>query len=283
MEQIGSKTTKFRKLQASDVDVRIGSVNKGGVTLLLYKDARVDQNILDETFGVFGWQRKHKMIGSNLYCTVSVKDPETGEWISKQDVGVESYMEKEKGQASDAFKRACFNLGIGRELYTAPEMFVRKEDLRHYKDDGEKPKCFDEFKVTDLVYDGDMIESVTIAICEYGRKYGEITFPSAGATISKAASNQASPNTASGNAAANTSASSNGSQTNPPAAEKQAMTINDDTVIKIGNCRGKKYGEAKNTDTFKKFLAWIRTATPHYESPEQTEQFNAFKKMSMAS
>ena len=90
---------KFRKLKANEIDCRVASVTKDGrAMLLLYKDARVDQNILDETFGIFGWQRKHEVIGGNLYCTVSVKDPETGEWISKQDVGVESNTEKEKGQ-----------------------------------------------------------------------------------------------------------------------------------------------------------------------------------------
>ena len=99
----------FRKLKASEIDVRVATVKENGVSLLLYKDARVDQNILDETFGIFGWQRSHQEIGGRLYCTVSVKDPDTGEWISKQDVGTESYTEKEKGQASDSFKRIPSN------------------------------------------------------------------------------------------------------------------------------------------------------------------------------
>jgi hypothetical protein len=103
---------KFRPLTASEIDCRVSTINEKGLTLLLYKDARVDMNILDEKFGVTGWQRKHEVIGGNLYCTVSIWDAEKQQWISKQDVGVESYTEKEKGQASDSFKRACFNIGI---------------------------------------------------------------------------------------------------------------------------------------------------------------------------
>ena len=143
---------KFRKLKANEIDARVSRVSeKGAVSLLLYKDARVDQNILDETFGIFGWQRKHEIIGGNLYCTVSVKNPETGEWVSKQDVGTESNTEKEKGQASDSFKRACFNLGIGRELYSAPSIWINKGD---YKDNG-RGSTYDRFKVKDIGYDAD--------------------------------------------------------------------------------------------------------------------------------
>ena len=79
----------FRKLRADEIDVRVSTVKENGCSLLLYKDARVDQRLLDETFGIFGWQRKHELIGGNLYCTVSVRNPETGEWIEKQDVGTE--------------------------------------------------------------------------------------------------------------------------------------------------------------------------------------------------
>ena len=142
----------FRKLKASEIECRIAQVTKDGtLMLLLYKDARVDQKLLDETYGIFGWQRKHEIIGENLYCTVSVKNPETGEWVSKQDVGTESNTEKEKGWASDSFKRACFNFGIGRELYTAPQIWVNKGD---YTDNG-KGSTYDRFVVTDIGYDED--------------------------------------------------------------------------------------------------------------------------------
>ncbi len=116
----------IRLLRADEIECRVSSISKNGVSLLLYKDARVDQRILDETFGIFGWKRSHQCIDGNLYCTVEVFDKETGIWVSKQDAGStgKSEKEKEKSQASDSFKRACFNWGIGRELYTAPFIWI---------------------------------------------------------------------------------------------------------------------------------------------------------------
>lgn len=115
----------IRLLKADEIECRIGTVKEGkGISLLLYKDARADMKILDETFGMFGWEREHQVIDGNLYCTVRVWDDNNKRWISKQDVGTESNTEKEKGQASDSFKRACFNFGIGRELYTAPFIWI---------------------------------------------------------------------------------------------------------------------------------------------------------------
>lgn len=145
----------FRRLKASEIDVRVATVKEDGVSVLLYKDARVDQNILDETFGIFGWKRSHQEIGGRLYCTVSIKNLDTGEWISKQDVGTESYTEKEKGQASDSFKRACFNFGIGRELYTAPFIWIPKSNV-NIKDNGNKKyTTYDRFEVKSIDYDED--------------------------------------------------------------------------------------------------------------------------------
>ena len=110
----------FRKLKAEEIDIRVGKVintdNFKGAILLLYKNARVDMAILDETFGVFGWKRSHEVINGNLYCTISIYDNEKKEWISKQDCGVESFSDKEKGESSDSFKRAATCWGIGREL-----------------------------------------------------------------------------------------------------------------------------------------------------------------------
>lgn len=121
----------FRKLYASEIECRVSTVNKNGCGLLLYKDARVDQRLLDETVGPFNWQRSHEVINGNLFCNVGIyvrREGGFGEWVWKQDVGKESFTEKEKGQASDAFKRACFNWGIGRELYTAPSIWVGAKD-----------------------------------------------------------------------------------------------------------------------------------------------------------
>lgn len=120
---------KIRTLRADEIECRAAKVKEDGAYLLLYKDARCDMRILDEVFGIFGWQRHHETINGKEFCTVSIKD-EQGEWISKQDCGTETNAEKEKGQSSDAFKRACFNWGIGRELYTAPFIKVPKNKAK---------------------------------------------------------------------------------------------------------------------------------------------------------
>lgn len=91
---------EMRLLKANEIDCRVATVKENGFSLLLYKSARVDMQMLDEAFGPMNWQRKHELIGDRLYCTISVWDGE--KWISKQDVGTESYTEKEKGQASDS-------------------------------------------------------------------------------------------------------------------------------------------------------------------------------------
>ena len=151
------KTLNFRTLTAGEIDCRIATVKESGISLLLYKDARVDQNILDEVVGPMNWSRSHQLIGDRLYCTVSIRDGETGEWVAKQDVGTESYTEKEKGQASDSFKRACFNWGIGRELYTAPFIWIGRTDcsIQEAVDSrGQKRyTCYDSFHVAQIGYD----------------------------------------------------------------------------------------------------------------------------------
>lgn len=116
---------KFRSLKANEIEVFPKMVKENGCMVLLYKDARCDMNILDETAGPLNWKREHTVVNNNLFCTVSIYDKEKKEWIGKQDVGVESFTEKVKGQASDSFKRACFNWGIGRELYTVPFIWIK--------------------------------------------------------------------------------------------------------------------------------------------------------------
>lgn len=114
----------MRALKADEIEVRIGTINKRGVTMLLYKNARVDMAVLDEEFGQNNWQRDHKEIKGNLYCGIGIWDDDKCSWVWKWDCGTESNTEKEKGEASDAFKRAGFCWNIGRELYTAPRIFL---------------------------------------------------------------------------------------------------------------------------------------------------------------
>lgn len=141
----------MRLLTEKDIEVRVARCNKYGVGLLLYKNARVDMAILDEEFGTMGWKRNHQLIGDRLYCTVSVYDANIEEWVSKQDVGTESNTEPEKGQASDSFKRACFNWGIGRELYTAPDIWI-DADHCNLKENNGKYTCYDRFVVDKIGY-----------------------------------------------------------------------------------------------------------------------------------
>lgn len=118
----------FRDLKSNEIDCRVSQIKKEWLSLLLYKDARVDQNILDETYGPFGWQRDHKELKGNIYCGISIFDKDKNQWVTKWDCGKESFSEAEKGEASDSFKRAGFNWGIGRELYTAPTIFIPIKD-----------------------------------------------------------------------------------------------------------------------------------------------------------
>lgn len=150
MEKLG-----FRPLKETEIDVRVQSVTEKGCILLLYKDARCDMNILDETVGPMNWKREHTRDNAN--CIVSLWDEEKYQWVSKEDTGTESNTEKEKGQASDSFKRACFNWGIGRELYTSPFIWVKKDDCNMYSIKGNNGKdiwkCNDKFEVEKIAYD----------------------------------------------------------------------------------------------------------------------------------
>ena len=144
---------KFRTLRADEIDCRVGTVTDKGCSLLMYKDARVDMRLLDEVVGATNWKREHELINGNLFCTVSIWDDEKKEWVSKQDVGVESNTEKEKGQASDAFKRACVNWGIGRELYTCPFVWINlaADEWRQNGMGKKQPKT--RFYVTHIEYE----------------------------------------------------------------------------------------------------------------------------------
>jgi hypothetical protein len=117
---------EIRLLKAEEIECRVSQIASNYCTLLLYKNARVDMNILDETFGSMNWQKHYSRDNAN--CTISVWDSEKSQWIEKEDTGTESFSQAEKGLASDSFKRACFNWGIGRELYTSPFIWIKKED-----------------------------------------------------------------------------------------------------------------------------------------------------------
>lgn len=133
---------KFRDLKADEIEARVQSIKQKdgiptGAVLLLYKNARVDMNILDETVGPQNWQREHYECKGNLFCRVGIRtclkdDAAVAEWVYKSDCGTESNTEAQKGEASDSFKRACFNWGIGRELYTSPFIWIPADKMKIY-------------------------------------------------------------------------------------------------------------------------------------------------------
>lgn len=170
----------FRSLRADEIECRVGRITDKGLSLLLYKDARVDQNVLDETVGPMNWQRKHDR--NNANCIVSIWDDSKQQWISKEDTGTESNTEAEKGLASDSFKRACVNWGIGRELYTAPFIWISAGDCEITTGQNGKKVTYDKFKVTEIEYQNDAISYLQITnmkkkkvVYSYGSAYEIVT------------------------------------------------------------------------------------------------------------
>lgn len=149
----------FRSLRANEVECRIGAAKENGVSLLLYKDARCDMNILDETLGAFDWQRDHKELKGNIYCGVGVYWKDRDEWVWKWDAGAESNTEAVKGESSDSFKRACFCWGIGRELYTAPFIWIKNAETKEVNG---KWKCYERFTVSHMEVKNHKITALVI-------------------------------------------------------------------------------------------------------------------------
>jgi hypothetical protein len=158
---------KFRDLTANEIDVRIGQIKGNGIALLLYKDARCDMTILDETVGAENWEREHYECKGNLFCKVGINTNFGKEgianWVYKSDCGTESNTEKEKGEASDSFKRACVNWGIGRELYTAPFIWITPTDgNKQHNYNASSGKCYDKFVVEKIVIANKRITALAI-------------------------------------------------------------------------------------------------------------------------
>lgn len=153
---------KFRDLRADEIEVRVQSVKEKGVILLLYKDARVDMNILDETVGSANWQNKFYEHKGILFCSLGINTnhsipTSSDRWVWKDDAGVESNSDAEKGNASDARKRAGFAWGIGRELYTSPFIWVPADRCNIANG-----KCFDKFKVEKIKIEDKVITGLAI-------------------------------------------------------------------------------------------------------------------------
>ena len=153
---------KFRDLIADEIEVRIQSTKQNGLVLLLYKDARCDMNILDETVGADNWQNRFYEHKGILFCSLGIntnydKPDMPDRWVWKDDAGVESNTEAEKGNASDARKRSGFAWGIGRELYTSPFIWIPAD-----KCNINNGKCYDKFEVEKIVIENKRIVAVAI-------------------------------------------------------------------------------------------------------------------------
>lgn len=161
---------EFRKLKASEVQVRpTDTKNKGRATLLLYQDARVFMDILDETVGNENWQKEYYEVKGNVYCRIGIRN-QFGEWVWKSDCGSESNVDAEKGEASDSAKRAAVCWGIGRELYQTPKVRINCPDNYYYND-----KMTMTFSVKEIEWEGKTLKSLVI-LDKFGKEvynYGE--------------------------------------------------------------------------------------------------------------
>lgn len=161
---------KFRKLTADELEARVATVSEKGCSVLIYKNARVDMAVLDETVGPMNWQRNHREEKGNLFCGIGIYDNERSQWVWKWDCGAESFTEKEKGEASDSFKRAGFNWGIGRELYTCPFIWFNAVDINMKQRNG-KWTTYDHFKVTDIAYEDNKVSRLVVVNEKTGAQF----------------------------------------------------------------------------------------------------------------
>ena len=175
---------EFRNLRPDEIECRVQSVKQNGCSILLFKDARCDMRILDETVGPENWQKEFYECKGTLFCRVGIRVRRTfkttvepyDEWVWKSDAGEPSNTSAQKGEASDAFKRACFNWSIGRELYSSPFLWIPESACRIQNARG-KYVCYDRFSVADMsVRDGKIVylkivnESTRRVCYEWGRK-----------------------------------------------------------------------------------------------------------------
>lgn len=218
--EYSKSTLQFRALNADEIECRVATVNEKGISLLLYKDARVDQNILDETVGPLNWQRHHTRDNAN--CIVSIWDSEKKEWIEKEDTGKESFTEAEKGLASDSFKRACFNFGIGRELYTAPFIWIPATSCTIKQGKNGKPACYDRFDVSNIKVEDGRITQLEIVNESKKQKVYEWTAKKNEKKTQKSDDSTGAHNTSTKTADTSTGAADNSTGT-PPAASGQPV------------------------------------------------------------
>lgn len=158
---------QFRTLRPDEIECRVAQCNDKGAFILLYKTARTDADILDETVGAQNWENDFKLVDGVLYGGIGIDYLGNGHLVWKWDAGTESNTEAEKGRASDAFKRAGFKHGIGRELYSAPFIWIEAAKCNRLQRNEKTGKwqCFDQFDVAEIAYDdSERVKSLTISL-----------------------------------------------------------------------------------------------------------------------
>ena len=165
---------KIRLLEANDIECKVKQISEKGLVLLLYKTARTDMDLLDEVFGADNWQCDYKEIKGNLYCGIGVRFSQESPFVWKWDCGIESRQDgdgnQKKGEASDAFKRSGFKWGIGRELYTAPFIWIPAEKFNMAKNRTGKPATYDTFQVEKIAYKDRQISGLSIRNSNTGKR-----------------------------------------------------------------------------------------------------------------
>lgn len=258
-----------RKLEANEVKAKIAKTNKGGVVLLLWKTSLADLTILDEALDPTDYEITYPSAG---ICRISIWDKEKSCWVSKEGIGEGI---SPKSLANDSLMRAGIAWGIGRELYTANEIFIYKSKLRTYKEDKDENgkeiySCYDEFQVLDIEYQNDSISYLKIGIAQYGEVHDTVEFNFNSEKRKKTSGKKK-------ETAKKTKESIPAASAPDESESTSTGELADDEIILMGNCRGKTFGEVQDTETFRSFLGWAKTATTHYADPKQREQFDRIK------
>lgn len=256
---------EFRKLRANEIDCKTAKVNKGGVQCLLWKNKFATTDILDEACGKMNWDMSFANAEAKLVCSIRVYDEQKGQWVSRVGIGEPSnYV---KCEWNDAISAAGTSWGIGRELYSAPEIFFPRSELKNYSyDENERRGDFyDLFKVESVSYQGDVISDITISVinCKDHKIYLTKTFVNESLPVKQAPVNAV-------NVPLNVEIES---------VKEAPQLIPDDEIILIGNCKGKRYGDVKDTALFKSFLNWTKTSTTKYNDAAMAAQLLKFKSM----
>ena len=254
----------FRQLTAEEIKPR-ATANNGGVKISLWKEPRANLAIIDDAVGGVA-NRSVTYSDDGKRCRIAIRM--NGEWIVNDGCHFEGSPDN---APNDALNHAGFAWGIGTALYNSPNIFIYKDKLKNFDVEEGKPTCYDDFKVTEIIYGENCIESVTIAACEYGKPYATFTFKS-----EKAKAKPVQPKKEGGKAE---EVADKGKTETPVSISREPVKIADSEVILIGNCRGKTYGEVKESETFKSFLEWAKKSNRVYSDARQAEQFKRFQEM----